>query len=68
LAKGLGVLVDGRLNQRRWEDKETGQKRSKVEIIAEVVRFMGKKSDTVAPEYTDADIAPHEVTDDDVPF
>lgn len=34
LEKGALVLVEGKLNQRRWDDKATGQKRSKVEVIA----------------------------------
>lgn len=34
LEKGVGVLVAGRLEQRQWEDKESGAKRSKIEIVA----------------------------------
>jgi single-strand DNA-binding protein len=30
LEKGIGVIVTGRLEQRTWDDKETGQKRSTV--------------------------------------
>ncbi len=44
LNKGDGILVDGRLQQRRWDDKETGQKRSKVEVVAQSVNFMPKRS------------------------
>ena len=29
LNKGDAALIEGRLQQRRWDDKETGQKRSK---------------------------------------
>jgi single-strand DNA-binding protein len=43
LNKGDGVLVDGRLQQRRWET-EDGQKRSKVEVVAQTVNFMPKRS------------------------
>ncbi|MBI2891030.1 MAG: single-stranded DNA-binding protein [Nitrospirae bacterium] len=39
LGKGRSVLVEGRLRQQRWE--KDGQKRSKVEIVADRVRFMG---------------------------
>ncbi len=42
--KGDAVLVDGRLQQRRWDDKESGQKRSKVEVVAQSVNFMPKRS------------------------
>jgi len=34
LEKGVGVLIAGRLEQRQWEDKESGAKRSKIEIVA----------------------------------
>lgn len=39
--KGSGVLVSGRLDQRSWEDKATGQKRSRVEIVVEDFNFTG---------------------------
>ncbi len=39
--KGTGVLVCGRLSQRTWEDKETHQKRSRVEIVVEDFNFVG---------------------------
>ena len=34
LAKGRRVLVQGRLRQDSWDDKETGKKRSRVEVTA----------------------------------
>lgn len=39
--KGSQLLVSGRLEQRSWEDKNSGQKRSRVEIIVEDFSFMG---------------------------
>ena len=41
LGKGRAVLVSGRLDQRSWEDKETGGKRSKVEVVVEDFNFVG---------------------------
>lgn len=41
LSRGQGVLIEGRLQQRRWET-EDGQKRSKHEVIAQTVRFLPK--------------------------
>lgn len=41
LLKGKQVGVDGRLKQDRWQDKETGQNRSKVVVIAENVMLLG---------------------------
>ena len=43
--KGSGVLVSGRLDQRSWEDKTTGQKRSRVEIVVEDFNFTGAPRD-----------------------
>ncbi|HEU4966226.1 MAG TPA: single-stranded DNA-binding protein [Candidatus Saccharimonadales bacterium] len=40
LGKGRAILVSGRLDQRSWEDKESGQKRSKVEVIVEDFNFV----------------------------
>lgn len=37
ITKGTRVVVFGRLTQDTWEDKDTGDKRSKVKIIAEEV-------------------------------
>lgn len=40
LSKGRRTLVQGRLRQDSWDDKETGKKRSKVEVIANDVTFL----------------------------
>tara|TARA_R100001509_G_scaffold129954_1_gene83278 strand:+ start:199 stop:633 length:435 start_codon:yes stop_codon:yes gene_type:complete len=37
LEKGLPVLVKGRLEQRTWQDKESGANRSTVELVADTV-------------------------------
>ena len=41
LSKGRPCLVNGRLQSRSWDDKETGAKRSKVEVVAQDVTFLG---------------------------
>ncbi len=38
LGKGRSVLIEGKLQQRRWEQE--GQKRYKVEIVADNITFM----------------------------
>ena len=43
LSKGRPVAVDGRLEGREWQDKETGQKRQAVDIIADSVQFLGSR-------------------------
>jgi len=35
LDKGSRVIVSGRLEQRTWEDKDTGQNRSVIEVVAD---------------------------------
>jgi len=42
LSKGSGALIEGRLQERRWET-EDGQKRSKHEVVAQNVRFLSRK-------------------------
>lgn len=42
--KGSAVLVSGRLSQRSWEDKNSGTKRSRVEIVVEDFNFIGAPS------------------------
>jgi len=37
VTKGMRVMVTGRLDQRSWDDQQTGAKRSKVEIVADEV-------------------------------
>jgi len=52
LKKGRAALVEGRLVQERWDDKETGKKRSKLKIVASTVQFLGSgsKDELPAPE------------------
>ena len=40
LSKGRRCLVQGRLRQDSWDDKETGKKRSRVEVVAFDVTFL----------------------------
>ncbi len=40
VTKGRRVLVQGRLRQDSWDDKETGKKRSRVEVVATDVTFL----------------------------
>ena len=42
--KGSGIIVSGRLDQRSWEDKNTGQRRSRIEVIVEDFSFIGGSS------------------------
>src|SRR5262245_9076431 len=43
LRKGRPVFVEGRLKLNEWQDRESGQKRSKIEVVAESVQFLGSR-------------------------
>ena len=63
LAKGSHVTVHGRLNHRTWKT-EDGQKRSKLEVIADDIDFSGgaQQATQASPQAAD------DYYDDDVPF
>ncbi len=67
LNKGSAVLVEGRLQERRWETN--GQQRSKFEVIAQSVRFLSRRGTGQEPSFgVDADAIPPEETTDLEPF
>ena len=45
LTKGRGCFIEGRLKLDSWDDKETGQKRSKLRVVADNVQFTDAKGD-----------------------
>ena len=51
LTKGSPVLVVGTLKQDTWEDKTSGQKRSKIKVVAQNVQFLGKAAAAPAGEF-----------------
>lgn len=70
--KGKEIFLEGYLQEEKWDDKETGAKRSRIVMIAERVYFVGKKEDGGAaggtrpsPEHDVGEMLPQ---DDDVPF
>jgi len=65
LSKGRPVLVEGRLRQRRWESE--GTRRSKIEVVAGIVQFLGGGSKG-APAEEGPGSAPVEEQDEDIPF
>lgn len=60
LSKGRPALVEGRLSQRSWETPD-GQKRSKHEVVADRVQFLGSRKGA------EAETAPSP-GEDEVPF
>ena len=45
LTKGRLISVDGRLQQRKWVDQQSGQNRSIVEIVADNIESLDRKPD-----------------------
>ena len=52
LTKERSVFVDGRLALETWEDKQSGQKRSKLKVVAESLQFLPSKAPGQAQEAT----------------
>lgn len=68
--KGSPLLVSGRLDQRSWDDKESGQKRSTVEVVVEDFNFVsGGRSDDMgqsAPRSSNASSQKSNQSNDDI--
>lgn len=60
LDKGAAVLIEGRLQEDKWDDKETGQKRSRLKVRADRVQFLSRPKQEAAPDNAPAG--------DDMPF
>ncbi len=79
LSKGRPVAIDGRLEWSEWESQDGG-KRSKVEVVADTVQFLGSRSDNEGGGgggfRPSAELKPDPVeaftgaaaSDDDIPF
>lgn len=72
LSKGKSVLIEGRLQLDTWDDRETGQKRSKLKVIGETMQLLGGRQERSepAPERNQATVTEPEsaFAGDDVPF
>lgn len=44
-SKGSPVMIEGRLKLDQWEDKTSGQKRSKLKVVMENVQFLSSRGD-----------------------
>ena len=77
--KGAQIAVEGRLQQRRWDDSE-GNKKSKIEIVVENIQFLSKPKESAeqhngigedvtgkAPSYEECS-EDNPFSDDDIPF
>ena len=79
LKKGRPVFIEGRLQMDSWDDKQTGQKRTKLRVVGETMQLLGgrpggagaaaettaENRQTSAPPKPSAPAAPDE---DEIPF
>ena len=67
LSKGRRVLIQGRLRQDSWEDKDTGKRQSLIEVTASDVTFLdgpsGDNSGSAAPKTTKKEEVVTEIDD-----
>ncbi len=54
LTKGRPVFIEGRLQMDSWEDKQTGQKRSRLRVVGEVMQFLDGKREGSGEEHSAA--------------
>ena len=79
LKKGSSVFVEGRIQTRSWDDKTSGEKKYRTEVVADRVQFGPKPgggggghrgSDETEPEVGGAGIEypKDDINPDDIPF
>lgn len=77
VTKGSPIHVEGRLQTSSWDDKTSGQKRYKTEIVVDNLILLGGRSEGSgkAPKAASTSSTPsweevgsQEISDDDIPF
>jgi single-strand DNA-binding protein len=81
LKKGRPVFIEGRLQLDTWDDKQTGQKRSKLRVVCENFQLLGSRegggegggaasrpAGSRPAKSAPADAGDAEPADDDIPF
>lgn len=80
--KGTQLFIEGKIQTRSWDDKESGQKRYKTEILVNELSLLGggpgrnaeggggytRSSSSSGPAPSAPDYADQGITDDDIPF
>jgi single-strand DNA-binding protein len=64
IAKGMPILVEGRLSFRTWE--QDGVKRSKHEIVAENIQLVQRKESSVVND--EINTVSEDIVEEDIPF
>jgi single-strand DNA-binding protein len=76
LTKGKQIFLEGRLQTRSWDDRQTGEKKYRTEIVCENFQMLGQRggdfeapgagAPSSGPSYDDGGLG--EPEDDDIPF
>lgn len=70
LSKGTKVAIEGKLRWSQWDDRKTGEKRSKVEVVVDEIEFMSGRSEGAQAVTRQASEPVREASiyDEDIPF
>lgn len=72
LKKGRQVFIEGELQTRSWDDKDSGKKRYKTEIVAQNIQFIGEQkaqqTETTDAGFGTSDAMPAIDTNEQIPF
>lgn len=70
LSRGARVYIEGRLQTRTWEDPQTGQSRSRVEVVAQDMILLEQRESRAddSPSRPPRREPPPDIGDDDIPF
>jgi len=70
--KGAKLYVEGKLQTSKWEDRQSGEKKYRTEIVAREIVLLGSRDNGAggSPEQAtdEPQTEPAEITDSDVPF
>lgn len=70
LSRGARVYIEGRLQTRTWEDAQTGQSRSRVEVVVQDMILLEQRESRTddSPSRPPRREPPPDIGDDDIPF
>ncbi|MBC7265421.1 MAG: single-stranded DNA-binding protein [Anaerosomatales bacterium] len=67
LKKGTKVAIEGRLRWSQWETPD-GDKRSKLEVVAEEIEFLSSRDDSAAASPAKAPMPVEDIDGEEIPF
>jgi single-strand DNA-binding protein len=69
LSRGARVYIEGRLQTRTWTDAQTGQARSRLEVVMQDMILLDQRSSRIDdPSRSPHREPPPDIGDDDIPF